>query len=562
MTDFCLANFSKKDWTEAADYIQSRMSDDVIGEAVKNMPPEAYALSGTELETKLKQRTKDLQGYAEEYYLMLSKQVDVIGSNKREHFTAVRNSNGTISVTVLNIKKDGTLGRKLFERTFDSKETKELRLYGLDGEDVFNISGETKNSIRIRVIGGPAPDEINDKSQVSALGKKTLVYEEENESKIQLGSEGKLVNHWDKTVYNYDRTRFAYNRYMPTAFIGSNSTNGFGGSVGITFTQQKFGKEDYSARHSIKGSFTTENMNIFEYNGRFHHVFGKWDVEIGGLIADNNEFNKFFGIGNGTVNVDALDDANFYQARYETYSGKVGVARDFWKKSIFRLGVAIENNESVIDPGSILEFIDSLNFDLSGLREARIAEAVAELDLDLRDRNSFPEQGMRLYLKHQSGIITNDDNAGYGVTQASIEKYATLRMKNPWTLGLRFGGSKSYGENEIPFYKMSYLGQQNNLRGYEKNRFTGTSSIYFNSELRVQLTEFETPIIPLKFGLKGFFDVGRVYSDFDTDNDLHSGYGFGVYFVPVKESFAINISAGFSDEESGLLLITIGGAIN
>ena len=559
---FLLSELSKEQWMDAAGYIQSKITDKVIEESVKKMPKETYALSGQEIEEKLKQRVRDLKKYANEYYLMLAREVDVVGSNKREHFKVVRETNGNTVVTVRNLKKDGTKGRKLYKRVFNPKETQEIRLFGLAGADVFNVSGEARRSIKIRIIGGPDVDRITDESSVKAVGRQTLIYEKDPDSTIDPGREGKQVNHWDNTLYNYDRTRFAYHRYRPVFSIGSNSTNGFGGTLGVRFTRQRFGKADYSTIHTLKGRFTTENILILSYTGRFRHVLGKWDVEVEGLAADNNDFNKFFGVGNGTANDDDLDDAGFYQARYETYSGAVGLARDFWKKSSFRFGVRLEENQSVIDQGTIFELIDTLDLNLFGLRDLGLTEAIAELDLDFRDRADLPEQGMRLYLKHQSGIITSEDNEGYGVTQGFIEKFATWRMKNPWTLGVRLGGSTSYGEDVIPFYKMAYLGQQNHLRGYELNRFTGRSSLFINSELRVQLTEFQTPIIPIKFGLKGFYDTGRVYSDFDTSDEFHAGYGFGVYFVPVKESFSINISVGFSEEESGLILVGIGGAIN
>ena len=129
-------------------------------------------------------------------------------------------------------------------------------------------------------------------------------------------------------------------------------------------------------------------------------------------------------------------------------------------------------------------------------------------------------------------------------------------MPKPLTWSLRVGGSTSTGD--IPFYKLVYLGQNNNLRGFFQNRFTGESSAFINTELRYELTEFQTPIFPLKFGLTAFYDRGRVYSDEDTSNDWHYGYGAGFYLVPLKEEISLNISVAFSDEESGLVLLGIG----
>ncbi|MEM7107238.1 MAG: BamA/TamA family outer membrane protein [Bacteroidota bacterium] len=559
---FLLSELSLEDWVAAAEYIQAKITPEVIERSLTQMPEEVYSLSAPEISEKLKQRAKDLKRYARDYYQLLSTEVDVVGSNKREHFDAVRQPNGDVKVTVKKIKKDNSLGRTLYERIFKSQETKEIRLFGLDGNDVFNVSGEAKASILIRIIGGPDPDKIVDTSIVKKGNKNTMIYERDIRSEVELGSESKNVNHWDNSLYNYDRTRFAYHTYTPIFSIGSNSTAGFGGSLGVRFKRQKFGKSDFSAIHTIKGRFTTEDIIIFSYNGRYRHVFGKWDVELEALYADDNLFNKYFGPGNGSVNDDDLDDDGFYETRYETIGGGIGVIHDFWKKSFLRLGLSFEQSDPVLEAGTILEEESNLESPPLETTSLNILETGTELDLDFRDRSDLPEHGTRLYLSYQHGFLTDEDYDGYGVVKGFIEKYSTWRKRNPWTLALRMGGSTSYGEDLIPFYKRDYLGQQNNLRGYEQHRFTGKSNLFLNSEVRMQLTSFQTALVPLKFGINGFFDVGRVFSDLDTSEQWHEGYGFGVYFVPIKESFSLNISVGFSEEETGLILIGFGGALN
>ena len=114
--------------------------------------------------------------------------VEVVGSNKKEYFEVVRNSDGTVRVSMFNVGKENQKGKKTFyERTFNPKETKEIRLYGLEGKDIFDISGEAKKSIKVSVIGGPDADDVIDKSNVRSGGKKTLIYENGKSAKIELG---------------------------------------------------------------------------------------------------------------------------------------------------------------------------------------------------------------------------------------------------------------------------------------------------------------------------------------------------------------------------------------
>ncbi len=555
-----LNELSREDWQEAAQYIQTSVTSEVIEQGIKSMPEEVYELSGKEIENKLKQRSKDLGRYADEYYkqLMIGG-VEVVGSNKREFFEVVRNADGSVRVKMYNIKNDEKGNRLYFDRKFSRKETKEIRLYGLGGEDVFSITGEARKSIRTRIIGGQNADIITDHSVVKSGGKKTLIYEKSEKAKLDLGGEAKMIHHWDKSLYDYDRQRFGFNRYFPIAAFTYNTDQGFGIVAGVEFTRKRYGKQNYSAKHSIVGTFTTEDINIIEYNGRFHHVLGKWDVQLNGLAADHNNFNLFYGLGNNTIKDENLAAADFYQTQYNTYGLGTGLVRDFWKKSSIAFEVNYEINKTLRTDNTIIgENNPSIPAGVFGLDEADMVELTTELNLDFRDRPNLPEKGTRFFLKQQSGTVTSNNDARYGIIQGSFEQYASTRSKNPITLGVKVGGSTSYGEETIPFYKLKYLGQNNNLRGFAKNRFTGKSSAYINTELRVQLSEFRTSFVPMKFGIKGFFDMGRVYSDFDISNIWHQGYGAGVYLVPLSESFAISISGAYSDEESGLILLSIG----
>lgn len=391
-----LNELTREDWQEAATYIQTHITDEVIENGVRAMPSEIYELSGKEIEQKLKQRNKDLGAYADQYYeqLMIGG-VEVVGSNKREYFEAIRNDDGSVQVAMFDTK-DGTNEkgkRHYYQRTFDPKETKEIRLYGLDGTDVFNISGAARKSIKIRVVGGPDPDIISDASMVKKGGKKTLIYEKGNKSELDLGEEGKMVDHWNKELYAYDRHRFGFNRYFPIAALGYNSNQGLGLTAGVEFTQKNPMKEDYSSKHNIRGTFTTENVNILRYDGRYHHVFRKWDVRIGGLYADHNSFTDFYGIGNGTLKDDDLDAEDFYKTQYDSYGIYAGLVKDFWKKSSLGFNISYENNETIRDEGTILAANNPTPLPgVFGLGDANLFEFITELDFDFRDRASLPEK--------------------------------------------------------------------------------------------------------------------------------------------------------------------------
>ncbi len=559
MDRFLANELTREDWVEAAKFIQQEIDDSDIEEAISRLPPEVIREDGHIIGDKLKNRLKHLDQAASEYYDILAKGVDVVGSNKKEYFMVRRLTDGSVRVAVFDMNASGgpDSSRMYYQRLFLPHETKEIRLFGLHKDDFFDISGESHKSILVRVIGGAGEDQLQDRSKVKGPGKMTKVYEEETGPIFDLGAEAQSVNHWNRDVYQYQRTAFNYNTYSPRLFISSSRDFGLGIRAGVDFTRQRFGKQDFSSQHALGLAVSNENINVFDYKGQFRQVWRGWDLLVEALFADHFYFTYFFGIGNDSEKDEALFEENYYRTSYNSIQLTTGVKNEFWEdnNSHFALKLRYENNAEQIADNTILKDPE-YDQEVLGVDDTNIWIAIMELDLDFRDRTSLPEKGMRAYLQHQSGLVSSNDYRGYGVTMASFEGFFTAYLNRPVTLGLKLGGSKTYGE--VPFYKLKYLGQSNDLRGYLRNRFTGESTIFVNAELRWEITEFMTPLFPMKFGLKAFYDSGRVYSDYDLSRNWHAGYGGGVYLVPLKDAFSINVSVAFSKEESGLLLLGIG----
>ena len=93
-----------------------------------------------------------------------------------------------------------------------------------------------------------------------------MVYEQGKNSELDLGTEGKQVDHWNDEVYNYDRTSFAYNTHFPKLLVLYNTDLGLGLQTGVQFTRQKFGKKEYASKHAINLSVSTENINVLTFD--------------------------------------------------------------------------------------------------------------------------------------------------------------------------------------------------------------------------------------------------------------------------------------------------------
>ena len=95
------------------------------------------------------------------------------------------------------------------------------------------------------------------------------------------------------------------------------------------------------------------------------------------------------------------------------------------------------------------------------------------------------------------------------------------------------------------------LGGRTNLRGYASSRFSGRSNAYWNNDLRVELFKIRGGLAPGRLGLLGFVDTGRVWTDEESSDKWHVGYGLGIWYNIVDE-ILFNFTTGKSDEQNYL----------
>ena len=549
---FLAADLSKREWIEAARFVQSKITDDVIDASIKNMPNEVYELSGKEIENKLKVRVQDLEKYALQYYEMISPEVDIVGSNKKEYFDVTRNTDGTVEVNVYDVNRNKKGNELFYTRIFYPDETQDIRLYGLDGRDIFNISGNSDESIKLRIIGGTGKDSINDVSNSSA---KTMVYDEGKKTIINMGINTERVIPYNKSLYKYNRTAFAYDTYFPLPYVSYSADDGIIFNAGISFTLHNFDKQDYSAKHKLQiGASTNESYGV-QYSGRFHHVFYGWDFTLSGHYDEPLPYTYFYGFGNETVKDEKKYTQNYYRTRYSSRGISLGFVRDFWKKSSLSISAGYQNNEHQEE--STLTIFHDENY--IGTGKINLIEGTASVNLDFRNSSTLPTSGTNFIAEYNNGFVTNLDYVNYGKLLIIGEGYISFPKLLPITLGLKAGAGKSFGK--IPFYNQFTLGQNTYLKGYRNNRFTGRSIAFIQSGLRLNLFGFSGVLVPMKVGLLGFFNTGRVFQPGESSEKWHNGYGGGFFIVPLREEFTIYSTVSFSDEESLLIEFGLGSAL-
>jgi len=68
----------------------------------------------------------------------------------------------------------------------------------------------TEKGIKVRIIGGPGKDDIKDKSHVSGLTKRTVVYDTRKKNDIEFGTEARNRTSNNKDKNKYERSGHAF----------------------------------------------------------------------------------------------------------------------------------------------------------------------------------------------------------------------------------------------------------------------------------------------------------------------------------------------------------------
>ena len=79
------------------------------------------------------------------------------------------------------------------------------------------------------------------------------------------------------------------------------------------------------------------------------------------------------------------------------------------------------------------------------------------------------------------------------------------------------------------------------VRGLQKHRYAGDSSLYGNADLRIYISRLRL-ILPGTWGVFGYGDAGRVYLEGDDSDKWHYGYGGGIWVAWLDRSNTLSLS--------------------
>jgi hypothetical protein len=517
---------TKKDWLQLSYELQQLMTDSVIETGIKQLPAEVYPISGEEIIRKLKSRRDVLPQMAADYYDFLSKEVEITGSDKTEYFHINILNENDVAINVYKINKEEEIKKEPFySRIFHANETKEIRLYGLAGDDVFFAEGEKNNPVTIRIIGGEGTDSVR-----SVTTKKIHVYDNEKRKMIPGNLKFHIADDTLKNNYRYDA--YQYDK-SGIKFKG-------GTTVGIGYSVKNYtwGKQPFGSEHSIMLEYMLNRNGLgLAYRGQVNQFIGKNNLALLARI-DFPFVDNFFGVGN-----ESFDNLSNRYNRIRTNEFIVGAGLNRFIDSHFvqvqpfyqTIQVRYDEDRIISKPDLGISLLDRERKDFGGIE--------ANYRYQKKDDPIVTTKGFGFFASASHTQNLQEKNSFNRYT-SSFAVYLPL-LKN-LSLATRVGGATISGEPE--FYQWNTLGGATNLRGFVRRRFFGKTIFYNNNELR-WLVDTRNKVFNGKIGLLGFVDQGRLWHPGEDSNKWHLGYGGGLIIAPFKKAL-LNGTVGFSENRT------------
>jgi hypothetical protein len=331
---------------------------------------------------------------------------------------------------------------------------------------------------------------------------------------------------------------------------GINGDDGLLLGTGFWFTNYAFRKEPYASTHRLIALFAiTRKAYQVKYNGELIHAWGKSDILINAKLT-SPVLNNFYGFGNVTK-IDHSKPSSFYRVRYREAEAEVlfrkkpfPILSFVFGPSFYRYWNRFENNDKYILGTPGLAGLDSADV----YRSKVYAGVKVGAELNNLNNELFPTRGIRWTNNLTVMRPLNANSSSLNKIESDMVVYASLKIPARIIGVIKMGGGHIFNK-KVEYFQALSLGQNNVLRGFRKNRFSGNSLAYASLELRIKLVDSKSYIFPGQVGVIAFNDIGRVWYHGESSRKWHNVVGGGFYYNPFN-LVIVSATIGVSPEET------------
>lgn len=506
-------------WLEEAQYLKDHLTDEAIDKVFATFPAELQDNHIETIKANLKARREKLVAYAKEYREVLLSTVVVVGTDKKEKFVITRLPDGDTKVEVFSLKKDKE--EKLSEHIYNRKNTKEIWVYGLDDDDIFEVRGKPDKPIMVRLIGGQNHDEY-----VVENGRRVRIYDfKSKENTYKTDGKTRLMLTDDYETNSYDPEKPAYNAWAGYPLVGYNPDDLLKLGALVNYTVNNFNRRPYSQKHSIRGNyfFATHGFEL-GYHGSFMNVASRWNFALDALYTSPNFSINYFGWGNETVNNDDDLGMDYNRVKLQVFSVTPSFFKQTRNGSFIEFKAPFETIEVDGTHGRLVNLPGAIPTRLFEHRQYGGIEAMYKFEN--YDSRSLPALGMAFYVQGGYKISFDEIERQFPYAEAGLTVIQKITPDDALVFATTLKG-KAIFNNYFEFYQAATLGG-NELRGFRRERFTGKQYFFQSSDLRYTLGAVKS-FLPLKYGITAGFDYGRVWLPEENSEKWHNSAGGGIW---------------------------------
>jgi len=552
---YFLNELTWKDWEKEISFLEDALTEEVLMASLSVMPEESIDYMEDEVVRKLISRMKILKKEVRKYYDFLSEEVEITGTDEKDIFIIVTGKSGETEVVVArDSDKHGRVVR--YKRCFAAEETKEIRIYGLAGEDKFFVDLQGKGQARIRIIGGVDDDEINFQGKAEPLHK-IQVYDTRDGMSI---SDMRLVeDHRDDEIETnlYDRLGYKFNSSLPWPNIGYYPDEGLRIGFGFLWTRHAWRKAPFQSRHFFNMVMTPLRDDEFgdgfgldlDYKGEWPGLFGKkWGYRQDISIDAPNFINYFGSPENSTSYL--REDNEFQWVRRSSWElESYLVSRRQRDRVVFKFGTGYESHK--LHPQANTIVLVSDEFSDEDLNRNHFLGFQGDVHINTLDRLNHPTEGfsVKAFSKYRYELERDAHTLDYG---GNIAFFLPLSVSKKLVFGSNSGFQNIYGDPR--FYQLPSMGTHF-FRPSRANRYRGEGLFYQQLDLRYKLCDWNNSILPITIGAVAGYDFGQVYYKGLDMGGVKHGWTFGLSFDLLKR-YVVHTRLSHSEEGSFFVLKT------
>jgi hypothetical protein len=348
MDRWLFSSLTAEDFAEVGRDVQSGLTDHVLEQALRRMPPEWYAVDGARTLSALRARRDGLVAYLARVYRYHARNVDVHATDLAERVTVARAADDSVEVSVA-LAADSA--KPYYRRRLVDSETEEVRIFLHGGDDRVERSGAVGGPIKVRVVAGGGQDAVDDSKSGG-----TDVWRDAGSVEVDPGPGTSVRNdpwhnpapvkdapwieprswgHWSlgTPVFGYAPDVLVYLGY------------------GVSRTAWGFRKLPNKSEQTIQGALATGEMTgQVSYTGIFRRAGTGLGYTLQAYASGLKSYN-YFGPGNDTPHV---KDRNVYKTRENVVFFSPALRYEAGRRFEAYTGPEVRYSRTPTDPATIV----------------------------------------------------------------------------------------------------------------------------------------------------------------------------------------------------------------